>query len=56
MAGRLSLPPADHDYVDYYGRPWAQDWEKYFEKGWKDKPNENSVPQDILNLLNGDKK
>jgi hypothetical protein len=22
-------------YVDYFGRPWAQIWEKYFEKGWK---------------------
>jgi hypothetical protein len=21
-------------YVDYFGRPWAQIWEKYFEKGW----------------------
>jgi hypothetical protein len=23
--------------VDYYGRPWAKNWEKYFEAGW-DKP------------------
>ena len=50
------LTPTDPDFVDYYGRPWAQDWEKYFEKGWKDKPSNNAVPQDILNLLNGDKK
>ncbi len=49
------LTSDDPDYVDYYGRPWAQDWEKYFEKGWKNKPNENPVPQDLLNLLN-DKK
>ncbi len=27
------LTSDDPDYVDYYGRPWAQDWEKYFEKG-----------------------
>ena len=24
----------DPGYVDYYGRPWAQNWEKHFEKGW----------------------
>jgi len=50
------LTPTDPDFVDYYGRPWAQDWDKYFEKGWKDKPSNNPVPQDILDLLNGDKK
>ncbi len=47
------LTAADPDYVDYYGRPWAQDWEKYFEKGWKDTPNENSVPDNVLDLFNG---
>jgi hypothetical protein len=50
------LTPADPDFVDYYGRPWAQDWEKHFEKGWKDKPSNNPVPPDILDLLNGAKK
>jgi hypothetical protein len=45
------LSPGDPDYVDYYGRPWAQDWEKYFEKGWKDKPDDSGVPSDILNQL-----
>lgn len=50
------LTAADPDYVDYYGRPWAEDWEKYFEKGWKDTPDQNSVPQNILDLLNGGKK
>jgi len=25
----------DERYIDYFGRPWAQIWEKYFEKGWK---------------------
>jgi len=28
---------ADPRFVDYYGRPWAKNWEKYFEAGW-DKP------------------
>ena len=28
---------ADEGYVDYFGRPWAQNWEKHFEQGW-DKP------------------
>jgi hypothetical protein len=41
---------ADPRYVDYYGRPWAQVWEKYFEKGW-DKPESSLVPSDVLNLL-----
>ena len=25
----------DEGYVDYFGRPWAQNWEKHFEKGWE---------------------
>jgi hypothetical protein len=29
------LTPADEGYIDYYGRPWAQNWEKFFEQGWK---------------------
>src|SRR4030095_813762 len=28
------LAPTDPRYVDYYGRPWAKNWEKYFEQGW----------------------
>ena len=43
------LTAADPRYIDYYGRPWAQDWEKYFEVGW-DKP-QDTVPQDILDIL-----
>ena len=30
---------ADPRFVDYYGRPWAKNWEEHFEKGW-DKPKE----------------
>ncbi|MGH9737947.1 MAG: hypothetical protein ACRD4X_05100 [Candidatus Acidiferrales bacterium] len=44
------LTPGDPDYVDYYGRPWAQDWEKYFEKGWKE-PDDSGVPSDVLDLF-----
>jgi hypothetical protein len=29
------LTPVDDGYVDYFGRPWAQNWEKYFEQGWE---------------------
>ena len=48
--GRPSqLTKADPRYIDYYGRPWAQDWEKYFEVGW-DRPEE-TLPQDILDLF-----
>jgi hypothetical protein len=43
------LTAADPGYVDYYGRPWAKDWEKYFEAGW-DKP-QTELPQDILDLF-----
>jgi hypothetical protein len=21
-------------YIDYFGRPWAQNWEEHFERGW----------------------
>src|ERR1700733_127195 len=43
------LTGADSRYIDYYGRPWAQNWEKYFEAGW-DKP-QDALPQDILDIL-----
>jgi len=43
------LTKADPRYIDYYGRPWAQDWEKYFEVGW-DKP-QDTLPQDILDIF-----
>jgi hypothetical protein len=34
--GRVKdLTPLDEGYVDYLGRPWAQTWEKHFEKGWQ---------------------
>jgi hypothetical protein len=29
------LIPGDSRYVDYYGRPWAEVWEKHFEQGWR---------------------
>ena len=45
------LTKDDPDYVDYYGRPWAQNWEKWFEKGW-DRPSDDPVPEDVLNLFN----
>jgi hypothetical protein len=38
------------EFVDYYGRPWAKVWEKYFEAGW-DKPATNDVPEDVLKSL-----
>jgi hypothetical protein len=34
---------ADPRFVDYYGRPWAKNWEKYFEADW-DKPQEDLPP------------
>ena len=44
------LTKSDPRFVDYYGRPWAQDWEKWFEAGWE-KPGDNVVPQDVLDLF-----
>ena len=42
---------ADPRYIDYYGRPWAQNWEKYFEQGW-DKPEDTGgVSADVLDLF-----
>ena len=38
------------EYVDYYGRPWAQVWSKYFEQGWE-KPDEEDAPADVLDLF-----
>ncbi|MBI2186819.1 MAG: hypothetical protein HYU37_06790 [Acidobacteria bacterium] len=29
------LTPVDDGYIDYFGRPWAQNWEKHFEQGWE---------------------
>jgi hypothetical protein len=31
-------------------RPWAQVWEKNFEKGW-DKPQDTGLPDDALKSL-----
>jgi hypothetical protein len=29
------LIPTDEGFIDYFGRPWAENWEKHFEQGWK---------------------
>ena len=29
---------SDEGYIDYFGRPWAQNWEEHFEQGWEDEP------------------
>ena len=29
------LTPVDDGYIDYFGRPWAQNWEQHFEQGWE---------------------
>jgi hypothetical protein len=43
------LTNADPRFVDYYGRPWAKNWEKYFEAGWE-KP-EGELPKEILDIF-----
>jgi hypothetical protein len=44
------LTPADPRFVDFYGRPWAQNWEKHFEQGWE-KPEEVEIPLEVLDLF-----
>jgi hypothetical protein len=37
--GRPSqLTPFDEGFIDFLGRPWAQNWEKFFEQGWERPP------------------
>jgi hypothetical protein len=43
------LTAASDRYIDYYGRPWAQNWEKHFEVGW-DKP-QDELPAEILDIF-----
>ncbi len=34
--GRPSqLTPFDEGFIDFLGRPWAQNWEKFFEQDWE---------------------
>jgi hypothetical protein len=33
------LTPVDDGYIDYFGRPWAENWEKHFEQGMKKPEN-----------------
>jgi len=40
---------SDPRFVDYYGRPWAKNWEKYLEAGWE-KPDEE-LPKEILDIF-----
>jgi hypothetical protein len=39
----------DGRFVDYYGRPWAKNWEKYFEAGWE-KPDDE-LPSAITDIF-----
>lgn len=43
------LTNADPRFVDYYGRPWTKNWEKYLEAGW-DKPQED-LPAVITDIF-----
>jgi hypothetical protein len=29
------LLPGEEGHIDFFGRPWAQVWERYFEQGWQ---------------------
>jgi hypothetical protein len=44
------LTNSDPRFVDYYGRPWAKNWEKYFEKDWE-KPDTEVIPKEILDIF-----
>jgi hypothetical protein len=45
----MQTTAADPRFVDYYGRPWAQNWEKYFEVGWE-KPDDD-LPENIFDIF-----
>ena len=40
---------SDPRFVDYYGRPWAKNWEQHFEKGWE-KP-QDELPSAITDIF-----
>jgi len=46
----VQLHQGEPGYIDYYGRPWAQVWEEWFEKGWE-KPDSSEAPGDVLDLF-----
>jgi hypothetical protein len=46
----VQITRGDPDFIDYYGRPWAQNWEKWFEQGWE-KRDDDGVPKDVLDLF-----
>ena len=33
------LLPGEEGWIDYFGRPWAQNWEEHFEQGWEKPAN-----------------
>jgi hypothetical protein len=41
---------SDPRFVDYYGRPWAKNWEEHFEAGWE-KPEDDGLKR-ILDIFN----
>jgi hypothetical protein len=48
--GRPTQLTPDHpDFIDYYGRPWARNWERHFEADWE-KPEEE-LPAAITDIF-----
>jgi hypothetical protein len=43
------LSPSDPRYIDYYGRPWAKNWETHFEQGLE-KPD-SELPAAITDIF-----
>ena len=46
----IQAQKGDPLFIDFYGRPWAQVWDKYFEAGWE-KPGQSNIPSDVLDAL-----
>jgi hypothetical protein len=46
----VQLHAGDTEYVDYYGRPWAKNWEQWFEKDW-DKGAAKDSESEVLDLF-----
>jgi predicted enzyme related to lactoylglutathione lyase len=44
LGGKLvEVDPKHEYYIDYLNRPWAQNWERFFEQGWK-RPKDSYEP------------
>ena len=45
VSGKLTEVDPKHEfYIDYLNRPWAQNWQRFFEKDWVNRPKDTYEP------------